>query len=170
MRFASLMEPGKGRPANMYCPNCGGETSEGLNYCKACGSSLSVRPEPPVRRSISFKEILLFLIIAVLGLIAPIGLFIESEEIMKRGQAPISVSTTMFGLGALLSFLTVLLLAWLFLRMISPTSSRPELGKSKDKALPPSPNRVSQIRIGKESLPSVTEHTTRSFEESFRNE
>ena len=154
----------------MYCPNCGGETSEGLNYCKSCGSSLFVRPEPPARRSISFKEILLFLIIAALGLIAPIGLFVESEEIMKRGQAPISVSTTMFGCGAVLAFLTVLVLAWLFLRMISPASSREAVSKTRDKILPPAPQRISQIRNGSESVPSVTEHTTRSFEESFRSE
>ena len=154
----------------MYCPSCGVETSEGLNYCKACGSSLFSRPEPPARRSISFKEILLFLIIAALGLIAPIGLFVESEEILKRGTAPISVSTTMFAFGALLSFLTVLLLAWLFLRMISSPSSVQEGNRSKDKILPPPPPRIAQIRSGKESVPSVTEHTTRSFEESFRSE
>jgi len=154
----------------MYCPNCGVETSEGLNYCKSCGASLLARPEPPARRVISFKEILLFLIIAALGLIAPIGLFVESEEIMKRGQAPIGVSTTMFGCGAVLAFLTVLVLAWLFLRMISQTSTRPELGKNREKMLPPAPQRISQIRNGSESVPSVTEHTTRSFEESFRSE
>jgi len=154
----------------MYCPNCGVETSEGLNYCKTCGSSLFARPEPPARRVISFKEILLFLVIAALGLIAPIGLFSEAEELMKRGQAPISASTTMFGFAALLSFLTVLLLAWLFLRMISPTSSRQEAGKTRDKMLPPAPQRISQIRNGSQSVPSVTEHTTRSFEESFRSE
>jgi len=131
---------------------------------------LFVRFDPPARRSISFKEILLFLIIAGLGLIAPIGLFTEAEEIMKRGTAPLNVSTTMFGCAALLAFLTVLLLAWLFVRMTSPASSRPELGKSKEKILPPAPQRISQSRNPGESLPSVTEHTTRSFEQSFRRE
>jgi hypothetical protein len=76
----------------------------------------------------------------------------------------------MFSAGALLAFLTLLLLVWLFINLTSTSStglSFPQL-RRKDKALPAPPHQVPQIRRGDESTPSVTEHTTRNFEQSIR--
>jgi len=30
----------------MYCPNCGAESTFGLNYCKHCGGNLAETGEP----------------------------------------------------------------------------------------------------------------------------
>jgi hypothetical protein len=156
----------------MYCPTCGVETSQGLNYCKACGASLSGKSDTPARKSLSFKEMLLFLVVASLGLVGPLGLFIESDDLVRTGRAPISVFIVMFGFGALLSFLTLLLLVWLFVRLTSTSSSPWHLLdiRRKDKALPGSQYQIPQIRRGDEATPSVTEHTTRNFEQAVRDE
>jgi len=76
----------------------------------------------------------------------------------------------MFGVGALLSFFTLVLLVWLFIKLTSTSWSEPAFPnlKRKDKALPAAPYQVPQLRRGEESAPSVTEHTTRNFEQSLR--
>ena len=154
----------------MYCPTCGVETGQGLNYCKACGGSLGGRADAPARRSPSFKELLMFLVVAGLGLVGPIWLFAESDELVRSGRAPISVFMIMFGAGALLLFLTVVLLVWLFIKLTSTSLSEPVFPnlQRKDKALPAAPYQVPQVKRGQESSPSVTEHTTRNFEQSLR--
>jgi len=154
----------------MYCPTCGVETGQGLNYCKACGGPLGGRTDAPARRSPTFKEILLFLVVASLGLVGPLGLFIESDDLVRSGRAPISVFIIMFAAGALLSFFTLVLLVWLFIKLTALSTSEPVFPslRRKDKALPAAPYQVSQVRRGDESTPSVTEHTTRNFEQSIR--
>ena len=154
----------------MYCPTCGVETGQGLNYCKACGGSLGGRTDSPARRSPSFKEVLMFLVVAGLGLVGPIWLFAESDELVRSGRAPISVFMIMFSGGALLLFFTLVLLVWLFIKLTSTSWSEPAFPtlQRKEKALPAAPYQVPQVRRGEESAPSVTEHTTRNFEQSLR--
>jgi hypothetical protein len=76
----------------------------------------------------------------------------------------------MFGIGALLSFFTLVLLVWLFIKLTSTSSSEPVFPnlRRKDKALTAPPYQIPQVRRGEESAPSVTEHTTRNFEQSLR--
>jgi hypothetical protein len=79
----------------------------------------------------------------------------------------------MFSTGALLSFLTLLLLIWLFLKLTSTATngpSFPELRRKDKGALPAAPYQIPQIRRGEESTPSVTEHTTRNFEQQSLRE
>jgi hypothetical protein len=154
----------------MYCPTCGIETNHGLNYCKACGASLTGRSDTLVRRSLSAREIMLFLVIAALGMIGPLGLFIDADDMTRMARAPASITTIMAGCGALLAFLTVLVLAWLFLRLTSSSNAPQVEVRSRDKVLLPGPQSVSQLKRGEQSIPSVTEHTTRSFEDSLRSD
>jgi len=76
----------------------------------------------------------------------------------------------MFGVGALLSFFTLVLLVWLFIKLTSLSTSEPAFPslRRKDKALPAPQYQIPQARRGDESAPSVTEHTTRNFEQSIR--
>src|SRR5690242_10179750 len=40
----------------MFCPKCGKEYTERVNYCCQCGTSLSGRPTPPKKLTRSIKD------------------------------------------------------------------------------------------------------------------
>src|ERR1041384_2225148 len=57
----------------MYCPVCGAESTQGLNYCKRCGAGLNAST-PPIEQKASGKAMgaMLFLVslVAIAGFIA----------------------------------------------------------------------------------------------------
>ena len=62
----------------MFCPNCGAESTQGLNYCKRCGGSLGAtaqagaaegRPGPAVGTSWAVAVTMLLLVVMGLGIL-----------------------------------------------------------------------------------------------------
>jgi len=146
----------------MYCPTCGIDSVEGLKYCKRCGanftSALSASPSKkfPLALTISFLIIIGSIFIA--GLALPMA---ASHDLMSSG---FTTGQLMYIFMADISVMLVVvfLLTWLFLRLIklhqqtSAVASAPKMATS-DFAPP-------QIVGPPQSIGSVTENTTRSFE------
>jgi hypothetical protein len=144
----------------MYCPDCGFETTQGLNYCKRCGASLASDSATAPRFPVLLTAIFLaaILIIMTIGLALP---FVAVSELITRGVAirdlrPLMVLSPMFALGA------SGLLVWLLLRLIeinkgSRAASGPKQAAANRYGIPP-------ISPQQKVFGSVTEHTTRTFE------
>jgi hypothetical protein len=155
----------------MYCPSCGYEISVELKYCNRCGANLSIVPESyqaPV-----IKPVRLGLPAIVLGLTITIGLgiiFSSATELAQIHLHPAAIAwMTIFGLAALFGCTALMIRFWLKIATMNrevyqpPSQLRPPLQ---------TPAQVSgarqQFQPRLEPMPSVTEHTTRTFSPAYR--
>jgi hypothetical protein len=150
----------------MYCPHCGNESSGELNYCKRCGGSLNplatgstqiARPAVSTGATLVMGSSLVFLL--VLGLVV---LFFSLEELSRSGlPVPVLVLMVIFGSLTLLGGATLLTFLWT--RIINAGGVKnlaPFKQQSSTSELPPA--RISALPDA--HIPSVTEHTTRTFD------
>ena len=154
----------------MYCPSCGTQTSEGLNYCKSCGANLNPQTlgTEPVRVVFSFKLVILFLSIAFVGGIVPMGVLTNLWQLKEVGVGANQIAT-LIAFAAGIGLITVALLVWLLLKLVGVAAWEPakERGKRLRTSELASRNQVSvgkQIPAPPDAIPSVTENTTRSFD------
>jgi hypothetical protein len=152
----------------MFCPYCGTESTQGLNYCKRCGSNLGALSQagaqaerPAVSNGAAWAAGLSTTVLVVIGL----GMiFPTTSELAARGVHPtalvfiaLSIALAVVGCAALL------LRFWSLLLGVGRPAARPsltppavaptgELGASRFDALNPQP------------VSSVTEQTTRTLE------
>jgi hypothetical protein len=156
----------------MYCPNCGAESTLGLNYCKHCGGNLAEgtaqQPATPARNIFAALILAAATTGIVLGGLAIVFSFaLDLIGPQPPGYAPpvhdaIVVAGMMVMFGSAAIILATFLLIKLFVRVMG-FSSIPERSGGRAKALPVA-QRVSQISAPPASMQSVTEHTTRNFE------
>ena len=149
----------------MYCSSCGGSIAQGLSYCNHCGAKLNgERSESLVKSSEVKPASLLWGMIAVLvfGLVA-ITLLMMAMKMVGLNVGQILGFT-------LASFLLMLLVEGVFIwqliirqRSAQGTGETALPGKQATKEL-----EAAQARALTEAMPSVTEHTTRSFEPIYR--
>ena len=146
----------------MYCPNCGDQTTQGLKYCKRCGAGLSTSTTPMEPQASTGKAMgaMLFLV----SLVSIAGFIALFTTIYNLGERPNFDPRTLIGImafggGTVLG--VVGLLVWLLLRFSGhqplpqhDKSERPLVRDYVPQQLPASPN----------SMPSVTENTTRNFD------
>jgi hypothetical protein len=150
----------------MYCPNCGAESNEPLKYCKRCGMSIGVTQELSAPRK--FPTGLVFLFLLLIGFITTIGFVVpllSAQDLVHANFAPdvvknIIISMTIVTLGV------DGLLVWLLLKLIkihqradAPVESK-IVPKPAVKAHTPA-----QVAAPPEAVGSVTEHTTRNFDQ-----
>jgi hypothetical protein len=151
----------------MYCSACGSAVAQSLSYCNRCGAKAGgakgeglVRPSELSLDSLVWATVSLF--IAGLGVI--IGLMAVMKEVVRFDPAVI------LGITAL-SFVLLLTVEAVLVRLLlsgwrrakeAGAAGRPteelttrELGEARARVLP-------------EPVPSVTEHTTRTFEPIYR--
>jgi|ERR1051325_83359 ABC-type nickel/cobalt efflux system permease component RcnA len=145
----------------MYCSACGAGVAQGLSFCSQCGAKARAVESDRIAKSSEMKpESLVWAMVAVLvfGFVAIVFLMMAMKMVGLR-EGPILSFTIM-------SFLIMLWLEAVFMwqllrrkRSIENTAegavSREQQTKELDAA---------QARALPEPLPSVTEHTTRSFE------
>ena len=159
----------------MYCPNCGAESTFGLNYCKHCGGNLSDAPQqaPPPARNVLAALILaaatLGIVLGGLGIVFSAALSLIGPQ--PPGFAPpvhdaVAVAGMMVLFGSATIGLVSLMLIKLFSRMMG-------FGSAADKPARPArtfvpEQRLPQIQAPPISMQSVTEHTTRNFEPRAR--
>ena len=156
----------------MYCPNCGAESTVGLNYCKRCGGNLSDTPQSAA--AAPTKNILAALILAAATVAIVLGGlgFVFSQALSLIGPQPpgfaqpvhdaVVVAGLMVVFGSTTIGVVTLMLIKLFSRVMG-------VGAAPDKpARPAKPfvpqQRMSQIAPPPIAMQSVTEHTTRNFE------
>ena len=146
----------------MYCSTCGVAVSQGLSFCNYCGAKLGgVKGEDAGRPSEIKPELLVSAMVGlfILGLVA-IAVLIGVLKAVAGFDLPFLLAATMF------SFLLMLVVEGVLIGLLlkgrkaarrADDAVRPkeqttrELGDAQARALP-------------EPVPSVTEHTTRTFD------
>ena len=156
----------------MYCPNCGAESTFGLNYCKHCGGNLSETSQtaaPPATRNTAAALILALAILGIvlggLGIVFASALTLVGSQPQgftapADGAARIGSLMVVFGCSGVV--LIALMLIKLFSRImgLGPETEKPSW-RAKNIA---NQQRVSQIQAPPIVVSSVTEHTTRNFD------
>jgi hypothetical protein len=144
----------------MYCSTCGVAVAQGLSYCNYCGEKLNAVSAENVTKSSEVKpELLVCAMVAlfVLGLGAITVLMGVMKAVLDLNVGQILAFT-------LLSFLTMLALEGVFLRLLLRRQRGAEESRTTEvlnaqttKELDAAPERLPM------AMPSVTEHTTRAF-------
>ena len=157
----------------MYCPSCGSEISVELKYCNRCGANLSAVPQSypaPV------KPMRLSLPAIVLGLtvVGGLGIIFDGAKDLAQIQFS-SVAITwmvLFGLATLFGCTALILRFWLKVFSMNRESYQPQnqLRPRGQMATPQisTPGSQPQLQPRFEAMPSVTEHTTRTFSPAYR--
>jgi hypothetical protein len=156
----------------MYCPNCGAESTFGLNYCKHCGGNLSETTQsisPPAPRNVLAAVVLAAATVAiVLGGLA----IVFTHALSLIGPQPPGFTTpahdavvvagmmVLFGSAAIV--FSSLMLIKLFSRVMG-FGSVPDKPARTQRTFQPG-QKLSQIPAPPIAMQSVTEHTTRNFE------
>lgn len=162
----------------MYCPICGSHSTQGLNYCKRCGTNLTAQPQdvaPMVPPRLYTGAVWPIALAAVAITLGGLGIVISTAfDLMRplyegetpRGGDPAPVVVAMLVLGAGTIVAVVALLIRLFMRMtgISQPESRAVAPANTITTAPP----VVQLPAPPASMSSVTEHTTRNFDAVYK--
>ena len=158
----------------MYCPHCGAESTQGLNYCNRCGGSLNAlaanspatdglqEVRPAITTGTAWAVGVTMLLVVVVGLAAVFGTLNDLARSIP-GEAVVGI--TFFGGMTILGSLFILTRFWM--RLLTGTTK-----KGGAQRLAPRPQNTAELgpaRLG--ALPdapfsSVTEHTTRTLKSS----
>ena len=151
----------------MYCPVCGIESTQGLNYCKQCGSNLTVAlqtTEPRVgglrggHFAFALASLSLGTAVVTLG---GLGIVLAVVEEMSRQATSGDLPRLILLLGLPMICAISVFLIWQISRLISSSRQSP--------AALPQPTRKSvsaypSLPMAAPVADSVTEHTTRNFD------
>jgi hypothetical protein len=158
----------------MYCPNCGTESTFGLNYCKHCGGNLSDTaqpvPAPPARNTLAafiLAAATVGIVLGGLGIVFTQALALVGPQ--PPGWAPpvhdaVAVAGIMVLLGTTTIALVTMMLIKLFARVMGFTSAADKPTRRAQTFVPA--HNVGQLPAPPIPMRSVTEHTTRNFEPS----
>ena len=144
----------------MYCSTCGVSVVQGLSYCNHCGAKLTA--ENTTKSSEVKTESLVWAMVAVLvfGFVAIVFLMMAMKMVgLNVGQILAFM---------ILSFLIMLLVEGVFTWQLLLRKRGAEMGNialAKDQTTKELD--AAQARLLPEPMPSVTEHTTRTFEPIF---
>src|SRR5688572_5223946 len=143
----------------MYCPTCGVAVAQGLSYCNHCGAKLTGATGGG--SSELWPGILGFSIIAGFrfGFITLPVLNGLVKTVLGFNEGAMLAFT-------LLSFLMLVLIEGVFIRLLFRTTRRAEEARATAAMKGQGTNELeaAQARALPEPLPSVTEHTTRTFD------
>jgi hypothetical protein len=146
----------------MYCSSCGVAVTPGLSYCNHCGEELSnaksdgIIKSPEVRPE-TLVGAMVFVFVFGLGAIT---------VLMGVMKAVLHLEVGLILAFALLSFLIMLSLEGVFIRLL--LRRKRGAAEAGDTVLLKGQARreldAAQTRVLPEPMPSVTEHTTRTFD------
>lgn len=152
----------------MYCPSCGSESALDLNYCNRCGANMvqSLAPAQLVASIDITKPAVVIGLTTVLLTLGGFGILAIAAynlaQVLQRGD-PI-IALLMFGM------ITIMISDIILLRLLSrivrtSLEAKPIVQLPK----PVTTEFPRQINPRLEPVPSVTEHTTRTFNPAFRD-
>lgn len=155
----------------MYCPSCGNEIPVELKYCNRCGANLASVPE--TYSVPAAKPIKITIPVMVLGFTVTLGLgliFNTASELAGRQMHPAAITwMVLFGLATLFGC-TALMLRFL----LKVLQMNREFYQPQPQIRPPVQMPAQMTGAGPtyqprlEPVPSVTEHTTRTFSQAYR--
>ncbi len=150
----------------MYCPTCGNEITVELKYCNRCGANLALPPSSgPVTVTVPIS---LTAPTVVIGLTIVIGLgiiFGGVTELAERHVHPAAITwIILFSMATLFGCSALLIRFWSKMVGLQRQTSAPQqnIRPAFERATP------QQLPPRFEPVPSVTEHTTRTFSHAYR--
>lgn len=151
----------------MFCPNCGAEYAQKINYCKRCGATMTASANnvevhvPRPRLTGMFWAVSLFSIIGLIACFTAFGSFAERGLRDENLLLPF-----IFGLmfvGGISG-----LLVWQLSRVVSLFRDAVRSPKVETQ---PSPSYQSpRLATPQEPVSSISDHTTRSFDPAIYRE
>ena len=146
----------------MYCSSCSASVAQGLSYCNFCGAKLSgVKDDHGVESSKVKPELLVSAMVGlfVLGLVA-IAVLIGVLKSVAGFDLPFLLVASTF------SFLLMLVVEGVLIRLLLKGNSGARKAGDTGRLKAQTTNGLAeaQVRVFPEPVPSVTEHTTRSFD------
>jgi hypothetical protein len=148
----------------MYCPTCGNEIPVELKYCNRCGANLSLPPSSlptPVTTPVSLTVPTI-----VIGLTITIGLGIIFGGVTTLAESHVHPAALtwiiLFSMATLFGCSALLIRFWSKMIGLQQTSVSKESRKQVEMTAP------HQLPPRFEPVPSVTEHTTRTFSRVHR--
>ncbi len=147
----------------MYCSSCGTAVTRGVNFCRRCGTQLSGTNDEEIAVSAgTLPESLIWAIVAVfvVGLGATIGLIAVMKNLEFNPALTIAFPIVIF--------LLMLAIEGVFIwKLLGPRRRAKEVlgtGRLQEKAM----NELGEVQTSwiTDAAPSVTEHTTHTFEPS----
>ena len=159
----------------MYCPSCGANYEQKINYCKKCGANLTPTGNviefhlPRLRTTGMTWAIAAFGFAGLLtAILTAAGLF--SNDLPTRDVFGFFIMILLFvaGIsGVLIWQLSRIISTWQEAMRQAAQKAQSELQAQTQAALPPQTAQPVQLSAVPERLPDVTEHTTRSFKPSL---
>jgi hypothetical protein len=151
----------------MYCPSCGAESALELNYCNRCGANMASSIVPAreiVPVSLTKPAVAIGLTTTLLtlgGFIVLIEGAIKLAQVLKDQENIIPL--IIFGIATIMvSDIMLIRLLSRIIRASLDTKPIAQLPKPAVKEVP------RQLGPRLEPIPSVTEHTTRTFTPAFK--
>ena len=149
----------------MYCSSCGASVVQGLSYCNFCGAKLSgEKGDRLIKPSEVRPETL------VVGMVAVLVFGFVAITFLMMAMKMVGLNVGQILAFTILSFLMMLLVEgvfiWQLLRRKRGAEETGDTVLSKEQAT--KELEAAQARVLPEAMPSVTEHTTRSFEPIYR--
>jgi hypothetical protein len=152
----------------MYCPTCGGRLAQALSYCNHCGANLStLNLVGKTGKAETTTDTLVWVIVGTT--ITLLGMALGALVLMKDGaiHQGLGIAFVVLSFVALVLVEGVLLWRLLHLNRVTPRPwplAQPE-DLSTDELEPASARALHEPA---ESVPNVTEQTTRAFEPSYK--
>ena len=151
----------------MYCPSCGAEAPLELNYCSRCGANMAsaIAPSQQVVPVSLTKPAIAIGLTSTLLTLGGFGVLIEGAIKLARffPQTYPIVIMLIFGMATIMvSDIMLIRLLSRIIRASLETKPTVQLPKPAGKELP------RQLNPRLEPVPSVTEHTTRTFTPAFK--
>jgi hypothetical protein len=150
----------------MYCPTCGNEITVELKYCNRCGANLALPPSSlPATVTVPVS---LTAPTVVIGLTITGGLGIIFSSIARLAEMHVHPAALtwmlLFGMVTLFGCSAMLIRFWS--KMVGVQRQAP----APQQNIRPAFERVTpqQLPPRFEHVPSVTEHTTRTFSSAYR--
>ena len=150
----------------MYCQSCGTEVTKELNYCNRCGANLNTSsnlPEQFVRPvSLTAPTVAVALMVVVsLGII-----FASIADLARKDINPVALTWMVIGgLAMVVGVVALILRQW---TQLAGVTKQPERSLPRKKPAEKESAPMSLPPMRSEPIPSVTEHTTRTFDPLYR--
>lgn len=146
----------------MYCSSCGVAVAESLSYCNYCGAKLSGAKGD----EIEWREVKPGLLVSAMTALFIFGL-VGITILIGMLKAILELPVERVLAVALVPFLLLLLLEGVFIRLLlrGKSSAKAPYGNALLKS-----GATKELDVGQRSepIPSVTDHTTRSFDPVYR--